>query len=359
MTTVAVDAQIADVSRAGIGQFTRELLAALPRAEPSLRFQPLRPTRSKDFSMPERWWWDQVTVPRLAQAAGAALLLKPAFSAPVRSSLPTVIVAHDLAARRFPEQLHRPSAWFFGRWVPWTYRRAARIIAASDFTAAELRTMLGIPSERIAVVYQGGDPLARPDQQPQDDDLRRRYRLPQRFIIHVGTIEPRKNLAFLVRVFARLRQNDPDLGLVLAGQPGWRSDDVRQTVERLRLEQAVHFTGQINDDDRRSLERQARALVFPSTYEGFGRPLLEAMASGTPVVAAANSATPEIVGDAGTVVVGYDEGVWASAIERVIVDGPDREAVRSAGLVRSARFTWDRTARAVADVVLEVLRDRR
>lgn len=352
MMRVGIDAQIARASKAGIGQFTAALVEWLPKVDRSAEYIPLAPDRvDRDFTMPERIWWDQVRIPQLVRRERIDVLLKPAFSVPVISKAPTVAVLHDLAARRFSEQLHKPSAWFYGHWCPWTFRFAKKIIAASAFTANEAATLLRIPKEKMSVVVQGRDELASPDPQPQDAQVMEKFRLPEQYILHVGTLEPRKNLPFLIRTYARFREQHAEYGLVLVGLKGWMSNDLDDTVQELHLGGAVRWIGSVTDEERRAIYRHARLLAFPSMYEGFGRPPLEAMGSGVPVVASRAGAIPEVVGGAGILLQGYDEAAWAEAFRVAADDAERRTALRQSGLERSAQFSWERACKAISSVI--------
>lgn len=355
--TVGFDAQIIGHSNAGIGQYAAALQSWLPKVDAATTYRFLRPDRPSDLNMPGRLWWDQVEFPRRAAAAQCDVLLKPGFSVPVRSSRPTVVVLHDLAARQFPDHLHRPSAWFYGRWLPWTLRFARRIIATSSFTASQAERLLRLPAEQMTVVYQGTDPLAHPEATADDRLTAKRLGLPERFVLHVGTIEPRKNLPFLIRVFAAVRKSAPDVGLVLAGRDGWKSHDVRDQVRRDHLESSVRFLGDVSDQDRRSLYRLATGLAFPTRYEGFGRPPLEAMSSGTPVVVARTSSLPEVVGDAGLLVAVNDLAGWVAALNAILTDRRLADDLRQRGLRRASQFTWARAAEQVAAVCREAVDD--
>ncbi|MFH0829529.1 MAG: glycosyltransferase family 1 protein [Candidatus Kerfeldbacteria bacterium] len=355
MIRIGVDSQIAEVSRAGSGQFTARIFEELIRTDRAATYIPLKPkNRTRDFSMPERLWWDQVALPRLAKREKLNVLFKPAFSCPVRSKIPTVVVLHDLVARLFPRQLHKPSAWFYGRFAPWTLRFAARVIAASEQTANDARTLIGIPRDHIHVVVQGVDAEAIRTASDLDKRVVVKFHLTDKFILHVGTIEPRKNLAFLIRVFSRFHSMYPDYSLVLAGSEGWLSDDVHRAAEKSNATQSIRFLGSVTNDELFALFRLARVLAFPTLYEGFGRPPLEAMAAGTPVVAARTSSIPEVVGDAGILISGYDEEEWANALIRAAEDTSERECLRNAGIERSSTFTWSRAAREISEILHEV-----
>lgn len=353
MIRVALDAQIARESCAGIGSFTAALEHWLPIVDHDAHYSALVPRRSAPLNMPERWWWDQVSVPRLARGTRADVLLKPAFSVPVFSRIPTVAVLHDLAVKRFPHDVHRPSAWFYGTWAPWTLHRAVHVIAVSEFTKREAVALLHIPEDHITVVYQGYE-----EQDWITSDLRDRTAvedLPEQYLLHVGTIEPRKNLPFLMEVFREFLSTHPDYHLLLAGSSGWLNSDAREAVRRFGLERNVRFLGLVSNQVKRALYEDAQALVFPSKYEGFGRPPLEAMAIGTPVVAAENSAIPEVVGDAGILVQGYTVGDWASAISRVTDNPSLRNNLKERGLARSRVFSSQSAAQRVASILHHVV----
>jgi len=354
MIRVAFDAQIAGASRAGIGQFTTDLARALEQRR-ELTVASLVPAgRRKDFSVPERIWWDQVEVPRLAARCQADVILKPGFSVPLRSRRPVVSVLHDLAVRRFPQNVHAPSAWFYGRFVPWTLRRAAAIVTISEFTAREAVELLGLPRERMTPVLLGGDEAASPNPGPDDDSIAEALKLPSRYVLHIGTIEPRKNLAMLVRSFAAVAGRHSDVSLLLAGKPGWNMETVKQALADARLGNRIRLLGGVTDDQKRVLLRRAELLAFPSTYEGFGLPPLEAMRSGTPVLANDCSAITEVVGDAGRLLKEYTERAWTEALDHLLSDADDRARLSSAGLRRAKDFSWTRVAEEYSAILTRV-----
>ena len=179
-----------------------------------------------------------------------------------------------------------------------------------------------------------------------------RYGLPKRYVLAVGTLEPRKNLTTLLRAFARLREGsavDPAVGLVIAGARGWLDDPIFEAVQSLGLERAVNFPGFVDDDDLPALYQGAELFVFPSLHEGFGLPLLEAMACGVPVVASNASALPEVAGGAALLVDPHDAEALAQAIARVLGDEALRARLRDAGVARAAQFSWQTAARRTLD----------
>ena len=232
-------------------------------------------------------------------------------------------------------------------------RKADLIIVPSHTVERDVVERLGVREDRVAVVSHGCEPRFQPARDgTAHRDVAARYGLPPRYVLAVGTLEPRKNLTTLLRAFARLRDtaagNSPP-GLVLAGARGWLDDPIYQTVRSLRLEDDVCFPGFIDDDDLPAVYRGAELVVFPSLYEGFGLPLLEAMACGVPVVTSNTSAMPEVAGGAALLVDPLDVDEMAVTIARVLRDEPLRERLRREGIARARQFTWETAARRTLD----------
>ena len=186
--------------------------------------------------------------------------------------------------------------------------------------------------------------------------LSQRYGLPDRFLLHVGTIEPRKNLVRLLEALARLRRSEGlDHGLVLVGHRGWKDEEVFAPVERLALEDAAQFLGYVPVADLVALYNRAQALVYPSLYEGFGLPVLEAMACGTPVVASSSSSLREVAGSAAEFVDPNSVRGIAAGVRRVLLDADRREELRALGLAQAARFSWDTAAQQTRGIYEQVV----
>jgi glycosyltransferase involved in cell wall biosynthesis len=264
--------------------------------------------------------------------------------------LPAVLTAHDMAIYRHPE-------WFPGRQalsvrliVPRSMRRADAVIAVSRHTAADVGELFGVPVERLHVVPEGVGPQYRPLPREELAAVGRRYDLPERFVLFVSTIEPRKNLETLLDAWSRLRERPP---LVVAGGWGWRYEEVQR-----RLDQApdgVRLLGPVRPAELPALYNLATCLAHPAWYEGFGLTPLEAMACGTPVVASTASSLPEVVGDAGLLVPPDDPEGWRDALERLLDDAALRARLRDQGLRRAAEFTWQKAAAATWEVLDKVL----
>jgi len=272
---------------------------------------------------------------------------------------PTVVSIHDLSHRVFP-QYHPRRRVLFLRAFEGKLKRAARIITISEFSRQEIIDILGVAQEKVAVTYLGASPEFRPLSITREDKLlfQARYGLPDKYFLYVGTIEPRKNLARLIEAFHLLKQEkaQADMKLVLAGGKGWIDRDIFDRVKELRLQEEIVFTGYIEGRDLPILYNLAVALVFPSLYEGFGLPPLEAMACGTPVISSDVSSIPEIVGDAGILIDPYQVTELAEAMLRVARSESLRAEMSRAGLERSRKFSWQRCAAETLQIYRECIR---
>jgi glycosyltransferase involved in cell wall biosynthesis len=234
-------------------------------------------------------------------------------------------------------------------------RQADMVIVPSAAAAEDVVRYLRMDRERIKIIPMGCDARFRPIGDPAPAPrLRRRYGLPERYMLFVGTLEPRKNIKTLLQAFALLLDEKPqdDPKLVVAGGRGWGHTDLQETTQALGLRHHVHFTGFVDDDDLPDLYRGASVFVYPSLYEGFGLPVLEAMACGVPVISSNRSSLPEVAGDAALLVDPSQPEALAAAMASMMNDGELRQALRSKGLLRAQEFTWD----AVAQKTLAVYR---
>jgi glycosyltransferase involved in cell wall biosynthesis len=260
-----------------------------------------------------------------------------------------VATVHDLSPMLLPQLHTQQNRALFQRKMRYVCAHAQTIITVSEHTKRDLMIHLGLPAERIRVVYNSADPKFGP-LQDQDEISRvmRKYALPESgYILFVGTLESRKNLVRLVEAYARVREHNGEHTppLVLAGGRGWLYRDIFATVERLKLHRQVIFTGFVDDDDLPALYNNALFFVYPSLYEGFGIPVLEAMACGVPVIAADAAALPEIVGEAGLLVEPTDTPALTQAMLSLLTGTGQRNHLREAGLKQARLFSWDRAAR--------------
>jgi glycosyltransferase involved in cell wall biosynthesis len=229
-------------------------------------------------------------------------------------------------------------------------RRARRVIAISESTKRDVVKLLGVPPDRVYVVYCGVDDTFRPLPAADVAQFRRERALPDRFILFLGTLEPRKNVKTLVQAYGRWRVAESDVPkLVVAGGKGWFYDQIFAEVERLGLTGEVIFPGYVMQQELPLWYNASDIFVYPSRYEGFGLPVLEAMTCGTPVVTTNVASLPEVAGDAALLVSPDDEAQLLDAMRRASSDGSLRQEMVTKGLARAADFTWARTARQTLD----------
>jgi glycosyltransferase involved in cell wall biosynthesis len=265
-----------------------------------------------------------------------------------------VVTVHDLTVVLYPDLCDPPTLAF-----PALVRRAvaegAWVHTPSRFVADQVVAELGVDADRVRAVHHGIPPL--PDPSGVDSPIR----LPSgcgRYVLAVGTIEPRKDYPLLVAAFEQVASAHPDVALVIVGADGWGSRDFAAALAASPVRSKVVRAGYLDDRALAATLRQAAVLAYPSVYEGFGFPPLQAMAASVPVVATAAGAVPEVVGDGALVVAPGDDGALADALSRVLAGGAETDALISRGLERSARFTWDACAHGLLSLYREAVADR-
>lgn len=349
---------------AGINWYIRNLLTYLPRVDHDNRYTAflgdrrftsselkLRVSRLPTSRPVVRIFWEQVVQPFALQKEGVDLLHALAFVTPLFSPCLSVVTIYDLSFRLYPESFKHSKRFYLDLFTRLSARRARRIVVISESTKRDVVRLLGVPPEKVEVVYCGIDETFRPLAEDQVATFRTRRGLPERFILFVGTIEPRKNVTRLIEAFAALRPCDPaTLKLVIGGAKGWFYRDVFARVEELGLEGEVMFPGYIHASELPLWYNAAELFVYPSLYEGFGLPPLEAMACGTPVIAANTSSLPEVVGQAGLTVDPLDVEGLAEAMRLVLGDETLRQEMRERGLQRARGFSWTKTAQETVQV---------
>jgi glycosyltransferase involved in cell wall biosynthesis len=344
---IGVDIQTTLGRKTGFGFYVSNLVKNLEKIDKKNSYLFIKPESEQDFSTPMRWVWDQIIFPRLARKQRVDILHQPCFSTPIFYRGKVVVTIHDLISVFFGHNIPFWSRQFFGKWMPFTYRFADHLIAVSEHTKKDAIRVLGIPEDKITVIHEAADECYRViTDEKQIAAVRKKYDLgDDPFILHVGTLEPRKNLPFLVRAFAIAKQqNNLQAKLVITGKKGWYYEGLFQLVDELKLQQEVIFTGYVDGDDIPALYNAAKIFAFPSLYEGFGLPPLEAMASGTPVISSNTSSMPEVIGDAGVLLPPEDESQWAAAIVDLLTDEKKWELHRKKGLIQAKRFSWERCA---------------
>lgn len=376
--TVGFDATAAARQSAGIGRYTRELLFALGLRADTTRYRlffcaggelrgrlPSLDDRFRARALPisDRvtnavWHRARLPIPVQAITGRIDLFHSPDFTLPPTWRTPSVVTVHDLAFLTVPECAYPTLRAYLETVVPRSIRRATRIIAVSESTKRDIVARIGVPPERVEVVYEGvSEPFA-PGCAGHEDErqLLRAVGIDGPFLLSVGTLEPRKNYPRLLTAYRLLRDRGIDLPLVIAGGEGWLYEPVYAALDALALRPHVRF---LTPDDALlvALYGQAAAFVYPSLYEGFGIPPLEALARGAPSAVSNTSSLPEVVGDAALTFDPTEPEAIAGALERLLTDTALADRLRRSGPPRAAAFTWDRAAAETHAVYEQVAGD--
>jgi glycosyltransferase involved in cell wall biosynthesis len=303
--------------------------------------------------------WNTLGVPRLGWLARSLgnvdLVHAPSVAVPPRGPVPLVVTVHDVAPALFPEAFPPHGRWFHARGLAAAARRADLVITVSQSARAEILAHSTISADRVRVVPNGVDPVSATPAEVAA--VRARHGLSEApYVLWVGTLEPRKNVATLVQAFARLSSaGAAGHRLVLAGPSGWLSDGVIPGPVLDQLGDRVRLLGLLAEAELRALYAGATVFALPSRHEGFGLPVLEAMAQGTPVLCADIAALREVAGGAARLVPADDIDAWAGALEDLLSGSEERAALAAAGRARAAAFSWDRTVAATREVYAEAL----
>lgn len=346
-------------NRSGTGRHALELVRALAGLDADLDLTVVTPQdcaigdlgpRANVLHRPAgnlaRLITNQRFMPRLARAGGFDIVHYPANVGALRPATTNVLTIHDLSFLHHPEWFRRDRAVYY-RWaVARSARAAARVLTVSEFTGREVQDWLGIPRNRIDVTPNGIGTEFVPASATQCVQVRDKYRLPERYLLYVGTLEPRKNIPRLIEAWTQIAP-ETEADLVIAGRIGWKRESILGAVDRNWFKGRIHLPGYVELEDLPALLSSAHAFVWPSLFEGFGLPPLEAMACGTPVVTSNTAAIPEIVGAAALLVDPLDVSALADAMRRIGVDAALREDLRAKGLARAAEFTWRACAQRV------------
>jgi glycosyltransferase involved in cell wall biosynthesis len=364
---IGIDAsRISVTHRTGTERYSYELLAALAQIDRSNNYTlycnglpavlpPLRPNfRLRVIPAPRLWTHTRLALEMRQHPPD--VLFVPSHVLPLLRPPQSVVTIHDLGYLAFPAA-HTPARRLeLHLTTLWSALAARRIIAISQATRADLVQRYAITPDKISVVHHGLSPRFQPvTDRAVIAAACERYHIGRignisvPYLLYVGTIQPRKNLTRLIDAFAQVVQAGTigvlrPLQLVIAGKRGWLMEQIEQRAAQHGIGERVRFTGYVDDDDLPALLSGALAFVFPSLYEGFGMPVLEAMACGTPVLTAATSSLPEVAGDAALLVDPRDRRAIADALMRLVDDAALRERLRSRGLEQAARFTWERCA---------------
>ena len=373
---IAIDGRCIQDHFPGIGRYAFSLAKALARVEPrhqiDVLYSPgaantrydltelveqaqvtLVPVAAPVLSLRQQW-----EIPRLLRRLGSDVYHSPYYVMPLRAPCPMVVTLHDLIPYLFPEALPRKSlSPLFAGMARWAAKRAQHVLADSNSTRDDIVRILGVPKTRVTCVPLACDAAFRPQTETEIGHMRARLSLDQPYLLYMGINKPHKNLVRLVKAWSRLSENLRDgHQLVLAGRRDPRYDADKRAIDRYQLDRSVRLLGAVSERDLPGLYAGASAFVFPSLYEGYGLPVLEAMASGAPVVCSDRSSLPEVVGDAALLFDPENVDQMAHQISCILSRPDVAERCRLAGLQRATAFTWERTARETLAVYARVAR---
>ena len=310
---------------------------------------------SESAHPPSNAGWTLIGLPRTAARARVDLIHAPAYTAPFWAGVPVVVTVHDVSYEVHPEWYPYRRDWLRRYFYRRSARSAARVLTVSAFSASEIATAYAIPRSRITVTPLGVDSTFGAGDPNLPADVPANVTEP--FLLHVGDLHERRNLAVVLDALLAARRRVGALAamsLVLAGVDRGVSEALSAIAREAGAPDAIVRLGAVSEERLRALYRGATALVYPSLYEGFGLPLIEAMSTGTPVIASHEAAIPEVLGGAGILLDPFDVGAWRDAIIRVVNDESLRRDLRARGLARAATYTWRRTARLTLDAYREV-----
>ncbi|HZE68548.1 MAG TPA: glycosyltransferase family 1 protein [Pyrinomonadaceae bacterium] len=369
---IGIDGLPLTESLAGVGYYTLELAHHLSRdasgdevevvsPKPfldSLRLcerndSRLRFGTEKTNPVTARWW--SIGLPRYLRRRRPDVFHGTNFEIPLRSVCPTVLTIHDLSLLLYPETHERRRVWRARRRLPLMARKATLIITVSEAVRQEVNRHLRIPLEKIKTVHSAAREFFRPMEPERAELIRTRLNIAGDFVLYTGTIEPRKNLSLLVRAFTEISRRRPGLQLVMAGKKGWLVEDFYNSLRQSSANKNVVFTGYLNDEELCALYSSCKVFVYPSLYEGFGFPPLEAMACGAPVIASRIPSIEEVAGTAALFVSPHSWIDLAESISRVLDNSSLREELITAGLERAKQYSWAMTAERTRAVYQEAM----
>ncbi len=293
----------------------------------------------------------------LAMYRAGVDLIHVQYTAPPFCHKPIVVTIHDLSFEHFPQFFTPRERFFFRRTIPHTARRAAKVLTVSEYSRRDIINTYRLPPEKVVVTPNGVGPEFKPTRDMgRLQAVRRKYGIERPYLLSVGNLQPRKNLARLIKAYSQLREMVEDFRhqLVIVGKRAWLHRNILHEAHRSRYAEDVVFTGYVPEDDLPALYSGATVFLYPSIFEGFGLPVLEAMACGTPVITSNSSSLPEVVGEAGLMVDPYDEDAWVRTILRVVEDRQLWGELAERSVRRAARFSWRRTAELTLAVYREV-----
>jgi len=355
--------------KTGVGHYTFELARALAAVAPSNSFELAYPSSAPSVNLVDnqrplpanltiervpvdllgKHWWS-IGLPRHIRHKEIELFHGTNFDVPLRRRCATVLTIHDLSQLLHPETHPRRSVRRARRRLPLMTRTADAIIVPTESVRREVCAQFKVAPEAVFAVPEAARQSFRPMEHEEAETVRRQLRVQDNFLLAVGTLEPRKNLAVLIAAFNEVARADPDLQLVIAGGNGWLTGPLFEAIEKSPYRRRILLTDYLHDHDLQALYSSCRAFVYPSIYEGFGLPPLEAMACGAPVIASRIPTLRETLADAPSFFDPHSVEQLTAALSEIIANDERRTPMSRAGLAQAQKFSWERAARLTLDV---------
>lgn len=371
---IGIDVTAALTQGGGIGRYTREMVTALTAVAPDIDYhfftakpvapppvaRPLPQTPRTQLHMAplnERWLyrlWYRARLPLPVQWVTGPIDLfhSPDFVLPpVHGRIPTLLTVHDLSFVHYPTAYPERLVRYLNQVVPWSIHRASHVLADSQATKTDLVHIWDIAPDKVTVLYSGVSHQFQPvTDAHKQTAVRQKYQIgPHPYILSVGTVQPRKNYQMLIQAFQPIAQTNPHQ-LIISGGKGWLYEEMMAEVSRQGLDGRVRFIGFVDDDDLPTLYSSAELFAFPTLYEGFGLPLLEAMQCGVPVICSDVSSLPEVVGLAAIQLPPHDVAAWTAVMQRLLHTPSERAALVAAGFRQARLFSWQQAAQQLSQL---------
>ena len=355
---IGIDTQSTFGFKTGIGYYVSNLIAQYKDKTEGLDLIKYNNGSAEDLSTLKRFFWENIKLPGLVNKSDIDLLHIPGFAGPLScGKIKKVTTIHDLIGVIYPENLGALSRLYWQKWLPACVSNSDLIIADSENTKHDIELLLKIPSEKIKVIYIAVDKIFKPvDKQKSRNLLKKDYNITKPFILNVGTIEPRKNIPLLIKAFSEYKRlSNDELILVIVGKKAWDYKRCCDIINRLKISEYVIFCDYVKEKDLPIFYNSAELFIYPSIYEGFGLPVLEAMACGAGVICSNTSSLPEVAGEAGYYINPNSADDIKQALLDVMKSKDLRGELRRKSVIQAAKFSWDNTARATLNVYKEVL----
>ena len=362
---IAVNALSVVSGMTGIGCYTHDLLSSLAKYGELYHYLFITGTHFSQMDInnksnitqlkidkPNRLW-EELQMPTELLSHGVELYHSPIFTCPIIDEIPAVITIHDTIPEIHPELCSQNFLNFYQERIHPSLRAAKKIITTSIFSRNEISKYLKINPEKISVIYQGISDKFSPENKNQITSILEKFKLPEKYILYVGMIESRKNIETLIAAFGKIAKEIKDYWLIIVGRHDDKNYTLEKAIEESSNKERIKEMGYMEDTDLKVLYAGAEVFVFPSLYEGFGRPVVEAMASGTAVIASDTSSLPEIVDEAGILVPPKDSDILAENLLKICKDSQIRNSFINRGLKRAKEFTYSKFAKQLMDFYKE------